>query len=85
MREYDIVEINPNEKHVVIDTIDNNEKQYLLLAKYDEAKEDISNELEIRYIINENTANIMTIEDEAMYEIIKETFERKLKNKRESN
>lgn len=85
MKEYEIVELNPNEEYVIIDTIENNNKDYLLLAKYDEVNEDVSNELEIRYVINKNMNNIMTIEDESMYEIIKETFERKLENQKENN
>lgn len=76
MMKFMLVEIDNNE-YLVVDTIENNQKKYCLLAPIIDDI-DVSNEFEI-YIYSDIDNDFNAIEDEETFYIIKDAFEKKLK------
>ena len=71
----EIIELEDGKKYAVIMSLENDNKEYILVSETDE--ENIKEELDI-FIHDRKNNIIKEIDDEFEYELIKSVFERKL-------
>lgn len=75
-KELEVLELENGEKLVVIDAISYQEKTYLCLGKLNEKMDDIVGDLDIVEKIDDEIIEV----DEKLYDKLKNTFEKRLKD-----
>ena len=75
MNSNEIIELQDGKKYAIIMSLENDNKEYILVSETDE--ENIKEELDI-FIRDRKNNIIKEIDDEFEYELIKSVFERKL-------
>ena len=76
--ETEIIELENGKKYAVISSTKYDNNEYILITEVSKDEENISEELEI---VKRDNGNIVKIEEELEYELLKEVFERKLELK----
>lgn len=82
MNNYVMIELEKGNKYILIDMINNNEKKYFLVAEVKSDENNISNEFDI-CLYNEEKNWFEKIDDEMEYNIVRDTFDKRLDEKKQ--
>lgn len=81
MDNYRVVELDNNDKYVIVDALSNDGNNYLLLSKLSDDEQEISKDLiYCKQKISDGIEYLEIIEDEKENEFVKTIFETKLDN-----
>ena len=79
MDNYEILELEDDTKYIIVMSLKNKDKEYVLAAQINDSETEISKESDI-FIRDRRNNIIKKIEDNFEYDLIKSVFEKKLES-----
>lgn len=84
MESNEILELENGSKYIIIMSINYEDKEYVLASEINDEETEMSEEADI-FIRDRNNSMIKPIEEEFEYNLVKEVFERKLKEEQQES